>query len=135
MPTVQGVEINNSFISPSCTGDTNGPRLIAKFTTGSESLQSGWSGDVSSQQGRAVACAFNTPKLTLHLRSRALQLHEEGQSGHGRRERATFTKCEHVKLHVVLSQALRSVHRMTHVISVTFLHQAAGSALREASDK
>lgn len=105
LPTVQGVEINNSFISPSCTGDTNGPRLIAKFTTGSESLQSGWSGDVSSQPGCAVACAFNTPESTLHLRSRALQVHEEGQNGHGRRERAAPTKCERMKLHVVLSQA------------------------------
>src|SRR5271156_3035032 len=97
--------MNNSFISPSCTGDTNGPRLIAKFATESESLQSGWSGDVSSQQGCAVACAFNTPKLTLHLRSRALQLHEDGQSGHGRGQRATLTKCERMKLHVVLSHA------------------------------
>jgi adenine C2-methylase RlmN of 23S rRNA A2503 and tRNA A37 len=93
--------ITHSFL---LLGDTNGPRLIAKFTTGSETLQSGWSGDVSSQQGCAVACAFNTPKLTLHLRSRALQVHEEGQNGHGRRERATLTKSERVKLHVVLSQ-------------------------------
>jgi hypothetical protein len=76
------------------------------FATGGESLLSGRSGDLSSQPDCAVACAFSTPKLTLHLRSRVLQLHEEGQSGHGRGERVTLTKCERRKLHVVLSRSV-----------------------------